>query len=92
MAPAEAATASAQAITAPVEATTTSAEAETAPAEVADSFCRSYDSPSRSCRSSNWLTDILKWCHSPINALSQQLWYQKQKDLIKIISLSLAKS
>ena len=48
-----------------------------APAEAANSFYRSYDNPSRSCRNSSRLTHVLKWCHSPINAQPQQLWYQK---------------
>ena len=48
-----------------------------ASAEAANSFYRSYDNPSRSYRSSSRLTHVLKWCHSPINAQSQQLWYQK---------------
>ena len=60
MARAEAGTASAQAITAPAEAGTASAEAKTAPAEVANNFYRSYDSPSRNCRSSSRLTHVLK--------------------------------
>ena len=53
-------TASAQAVAAPAEVAIASAEAKTTPTEVANSFCRSYDSPSKSYRSSNRLTYVLK--------------------------------
>ena len=53
-------TASAQAVAAPAEVAIASAEAKTTPTEIANSFCRSYDSPSKSCRSSNRLTHVLK--------------------------------
>ena len=53
-------TASAQAVAAPAEVAIASAETKTTPMEVANSFCRSYDSPSKSCRSSSRLTHVLK--------------------------------
>ena len=53
-------TASAQVVAGLAEVVIGSAEAKTTPTEVANSFCRSYDSPSKSCRSSSRLTHVLK--------------------------------
>ena len=53
-------TAFAQAVAALAEVAIASAEAKTTPTEVANSFCRNYDNPSKSCRSFIRLTHVLK--------------------------------